>query len=437
MHGADKPPERRPRVPGGNSKSWMLRYDRVAAPMGPTPSGDSPSSAIVYHFARGANVLDVDDNVYVDLAAGFGSMLLGHGHPSILRTIEVQAGRLLQSMGDVHPSVAKVALCERLSGLSDDPSRKYQVILGQSGADAVTAALKTAAALTGRPGVVAFGDSYHGLSYGPLAASGFRESYRRPFLDQLNPHVEFLDFPKSASDAERVLHEVRECLVAGEIGAVLVEPILGRGGVVVPPDPFVEELVSAAHESGALVIADEIWTGLGRAGSWLRSDAANPDLICLGKGLGGGLPMSACLGTPDVMSAWRRPEELVHTSTFAGAPLACATSIATIDTLRREHLIERASELGDRFRGSLEAALSDISDFAEVRGAGMMIGIDLGARPGAAARAATALLTRGYIVSTGGTGREVIVLTPPLTIAEPLVEGAVAALAEVLREGAP
>ncbi len=414
----------------------MLRYDRVAAPMGPTPSGDAPSSAILYHFARGANVVDVDDNVYVDLAAGFGSMLLGHGHPAILRAIEVQSERLLQSMGDVHPSVAKVALCERLSATSTDPSRKYQVILGQSGADAVSAALKSAAASTGRPGIVAFRGAYHGLSYGPLAACGFRESYRSPFLAQLNPHVQFVDFPTTASEAERALDQVREALATGEAGAVLVEPIVGRGGIVVPPDGFLEQLVGVAHDAGALLIADEIWTGLGRSGAWLRSDDANPDLVCLGKGLGGGLPMSACLGSADVMSAWRRPEELVHTSTFAGAPLACAAAIATLDTLRREHLVERSAEVGGRWKTSLAAALSNVADVAEVRGEGMMIGIDLGARPGAASRAASALLARGYLVSTGGAGREVIVLTPPLTIPEPLVELAVTAIAEVLQAGA-
>ena len=340
-------------------------------------------------------------------------------------------------MGDVHPSVAKVALCERLSAISVDPSRKYQVILGQSGADAVSAALKTAAASTGRPGVVAFRGAYHGLSYGPLAVCGFRESYRSPFLEQLNPHVQFLDFPTADSEAERVLHSVREALAAGDVGAVLVEPIVGRGGVIVPPDGLIEELARVAHDAGALLIADEIWTGLGRSGAWLRSDAAAPDLICLGKGLGGGLPMSACLGSPEVMSAWRRPEELVHTATFAGAPLACAAAIATLDTLKREHLVERSAELGGRWKASLEAALSGVSDVAEVRGEGMMIGIDLGARPGAASRAASDLLARGYLVSTGGAGREVIVLTPPLTIPEPLVELAVTAIAEVLGAGVP
>lgn len=395
-------------------------------------TAEVPSSSIVYSRAFGANVVDVDGNRYVDLAAGFGALLVGHGHPSVLRVASLASDRLLQALGDVHPSDAKIALAERLSSLFPEPGAR--VILGQSGADAVTAALKTSVLATGRPGVVAFRGAYHGLSYAPLAACGLRDSYREPFLSQLGAHVTFAPYPSSEEEAERALSDVRAALASGSVGAVLVEPVLGRGGCVVPPPGFLHELGRVTRERGALLIADEIWTGLGRTGSMLRVTAENvvPDLVCLGKGLGGGFPMSACIGSDAVMRSWRREREVVHTSTFAGAPFAAATSIALLDVLSREHLVERSREVGARWLAAIEAETAAVPGVAGVRGVGLMIGVDLGPRPGVASLAARRLLERGYIVSTGGGGREIVVLTPPLNTAESLLFGFVSKLAESL-----
>jgi 4-aminobutyrate aminotransferase/(S)-3-amino-2-methylpropionate transaminase len=310
------------------------------------------------------------------------------------------------------------------------PQSGARVILGQSGSDAVSAALKTALLASGKPGVVAFEGAYHGLSYGPLAACGLRASYREPFAAQLNPRVELVPYPHDEATLDISLERVRFALSAGDIGALLVEPVLGRGGVIVPPSEFLPELGRLARQHGALVIADEIWTGLGRAGTLLASlrDDFRPDLICLGKGLGGGLPISACIGAEEIMGSWHRDTEVMHTSTFAGAPLACATAIATLDVLSRERLVERAAEVGARLLKTLRAALP-----VQVRGAGLMIGLDLGPRPDAATALARALLERGYITSSGGGGREVLVLTPPLTIAEPLLDAFVAVLADAVK----
>jgi 4-aminobutyrate aminotransferase-like enzyme len=297
-----------------------VRHAHRAAPMGPKPlhrPGDlrAPPAGIVYASAKGSNVIDVDSNRYVDFAAGFGALLLGHSHPSVLRVLEFQANRLLLALGDVFPAEAKIALLERLAKLHPDPNAR--VILGQSGADAVTAALKSALLFTGKPGVIAFAGAYHGLSHAPLAACGLRESYRAPFAAQLNPHVNFVDYPSHAADLDRVLAGVRAALLesAAPIGAILVEPILGRGGVLIPPPEFLPELGKLAREFGALVIADEIWTGLGRSGKLLFSlhSEFTPDLLCLGKGLGGGLPISAVIGRGVVLEAWQRNAEVVHT----------------------------------------------------------------------------------------------------------------------------
>jgi 4-aminobutyrate aminotransferase/(S)-3-amino-2-methylpropionate transaminase len=397
--------------------------------MGPAKNG----GGIVYATAFGANVVDVDGNRFVDLAAGFGAELIGHRHPTVLRALALQAGRLLHALGDVHPADAKIALTERLSALHPEPDA--QVLLGQSGSDAVSAALKTAMLSTGKAGVLAFTGAYHGLGYGPLAACGLRPSYREPFAVQLNPAVVFVPYPATRDEAAGTIAEASRVLASGEFGALLIEPVLGRGGVVVPPDGFLAELGRIANAAGALFVADEIWTGLGRSGAMLASVAAGarPDLVCLGKGLGGGLPLSAVVGRRSVMAAWRRAEEVVETSTFAGAPLACTTALATLDVISREKLVARSAELGAAWLAELGTALAPARDVA-VRGAGLMIGIDLGAHAGAAVATVRALLERGYIASTGGGEREAVVLTPPLTIAETQLRAATSAVVEAVRE---
>lgn len=424
------------RPPGPESRTWLTRLAHCQAPMGPRRDPTAPPSTIVLASGQGSNVLDVDSNRYVDLAAGFGALLVGHGNEQVLRAVELQSGRLLQALGDVYPSDAKIGLLTRLGELL--PGRHTQCILGQSGSDAISAALKTAALATGRPGVLAFEGAYHGLGYGPLSALGLRASYRAPFSPQLNPHARFAPYPATDAHLDEALTAVEAALREGTIGAVLVEPLLGRGGVIVPPSRFLPELARLARAHGALLIADEVWTGLGRSGSWLASIEAGitPDLICLGKGLGGGLPLSACLGAAELMGEWSRAEEVVHTSTFAGAPLACAAALALLDVLHRQRLVERAAEVGARWRAALQEEAQRAAG-VEVRGAGFMIGIDAAPLEGGAVALQRRLLERGYLTSTGGGAREVLVLTPPLTIAEPLLDAFTDALGAALTELAP
>jgi 4-aminobutyrate aminotransferase/(S)-3-amino-2-methylpropionate transaminase len=184
------------------------------------------------------------------------------------------------------------------------------------------------------------------------------------------------------------------------------------------------ELGKLAQEFGALSIADEIWTGLGRSGKMLfsLSPEFTPDLVCLGKGLGGGLPISALVGRGKVLEAWRRDAEVVHTSTFAGAALACATALATLDVVSREQLPQRAERVGAQLLDLLRARLARFPKVS-LRGTGFMLAIDLGDRPGRASELARRMLERGYITSTGGGQREILVLTPPLTLGESLLDG--------------
>ena len=438
----DEPPAIHVAPPGPRSRELSARLARVESPaFGARREARRKASGrdlgpIVYAEAKGANVTDVDGNRYVDLTAGFGALLLGHRPDVIERALTAQAARLWHGLGDVYASDAKVALMERVAAIY--PHQDSRVLLGQSGADAVTAALKTAVLATGRPGVVAFEGSYHGLSYGPLAVSSFQPSYRRPFAAQLNPHVMFAPFPRAAEDVDRALGAVAGALATGAIGAVLVEPILGRGGCVSPPPGFLRTLGELARAAGAIFVADEIWTGLGRAGemSLAFADGADPDLLCLGKGLGGGLPLSACVGRESVMRAWgSAPDEVVHTATFHGSPLACRTGAAMLDVLARDGLSARASSVGERFRTRLRAALPpEIA--ATVRGRGLLVGVTIPG-PGNALACTRALLCEGYLVLTGGSGHDTLTLTPPLNIAEPLLDDFVSALAAyVSRPGA-
>jgi 4-aminobutyrate aminotransferase / (S)-3-amino-2-methylpropionate transaminase / 5-aminovalerate transaminase len=431
-------PALRTRVPGPQSCAWLTRFAAVAAPMGPRAAASKPdgdpgaSGTIVYREGLGANVVDMDDNRFVDLAAGFGSLLLGHRPARVSAALGVQSERLLQSLGDVHPSDVKIRLLERLVQRSGGG----RGIVGQSGADALSAALKTAVLHTGRSRVLGFAGAYHGLSYGPLAVCGLRESYRAPFAAQLNPLVTFVEYPATEARLEPALAAVRRELERGDVGAVLFEPILGRGGVIVPPAGFAARLGELCREHSSVFIADEVWTGLGRSGQWLFSlgQGARPDIVCWGKGLGGGLPISACVGRAEIMGAWSRDQEVVHTSTFAGAPLAAAAALETLDVLEQHSLVERSRRLGEHFADELRGAFPSAWPLGwEVRGAGLMLGIDLGPARLGALELSRELLAAGYITSLGGGRRDCLVLTPSLDIAEAQLEAFVDTFGNCLR----
>jgi len=393
----------------------------------------APQDPIVWTRARGVNVWDADDNRYVDMSAGFGAAAVGHGAPLVVEAVQAQAERLLHALGDLHPSDVKIQLLERLCALAPFPEAR--AMLGLSGSDAIGAALKTALLYTRRPGLIAFEGGYHGLEHGPLAACGYSTAFRVPFAAQLNPHVVFAPYPDRDRPLGAALDAVERLFDAQrDVGAVLIEPVLGRGGVVVPPAGFLAGLGALCASRGALLIADEVMTGLGRTGAMFRSqtEAVVPDLICLGKALGGGLPISACLGRGEVMAAWGDPDgEALHTGTFFGNPLACAAALAALDAIERQGLCERARQSGQWLQSALEASLGD--RVRAVRGAGLLIGIELTA-PAAGLRLARALLERGYISVPARADAGVLSLTPPLTISQAVLEAFVSSVDRCLTE---
>lgn len=407
---------------------------------------------VFWEEARGGNVRDVDGNILLDLTGAFGVALLGHAPDPVVAAVDMQARKLLHGMGDIHPPRVKLELLERLAALGPWPESR--TVLSSTGSEAVETALKTAQIATGRPGIVAFEGAYHGLTLGALATTD-REHFRGRFLDRLYGGVRFVPFPGGPSGrdgdgaddgAERSLAELTDALRRGApngdpIGAVLVEPMQGRGGARVPPAGFMAELSRRARSAGAIVIADEVFTGSGRCGAMFASPAVGlvPDVVCLGKALGGGVPMSACMGRAEVMDLW--PEstgEAIHTSTFLGHPLGCAAALAVLDTYDRERVHSRVVDAGRDWTDRLRHRLAGCRRVRDVRGMGLLLGIELGesdGRPGGVGdggRVAEALLREGVLVLPAGPSGNVVELSPSVYLTGAQVNHAVEGLASAI-----
>jgi 4-aminobutyrate aminotransferase / (S)-3-amino-2-methylpropionate transaminase / 5-aminovalerate transaminase len=410
-------------IPGPRSRAWVdrlalrecpaitARRARRAAVLG--RADDDPP---VWVESRGVNVRDADGNLLVDLTAGFGASSVGHAHPAVVAAGQRQLAALPHAMGDAYFHPGRVELLEELAGLTG----LERAILGSSGSDAVEAALKTTRMATGRDRVLAFDGSYHGLSYGALPVTGYNAgAFRAPFAGQLGQHVQHAPFGGSIPD------------LSG-FAAVIVEPIQGRGGVREPPPGWLASLSERARAAGALLVFDEIFTGMGRTGSWFAFQRAGviPDLLCIGKGLGGGFPISACLGSAAVMDAWGASTgQAIHTQTFLGNPVGCAMALATIGVIRDQGLPGHAAREGAWFA----QALAELPGVQGVRGCGLMVAPELGSGSRALA-ASRGLLRRGWIVLPAGEAGDVLAFTPPLTIHRRVLEGAVTALRAVLED---
>ena len=357
--------------------------------------GAAKDDPIVWRSAVGANVTDVDDNIFVDLTSGFGVAGVGHRAEKTVHAAQNQMNILVHAMGDAYADPQRILLLEKLSSLSG----MDRTILGSSGSDAVEAALKTARLSSGRDKVLSFGNAYHGLSLGVLPTTDYKSKmFRGPFQNQLAGHVTHHQF--GAPLPERLT----------EFGAVIVEPIQGRGGIQSPPDGWLAALIDLARRDGSVVIFDEIYTGFGRTGTMFGFQDATlrgrvPDLLCVGKGMAGGFPISACIGRAEIMDAWGASKgEAIHTQTFLGNPVGCAMALATI--LQVEELLPEVVQKGQWLKDQLNQA-----GFS-VRGKGMMIGVEMDDT----LAASRYLLQNGFIVLPAGPNAEVLALTPPFVI---------------------
>jgi 4-aminobutyrate aminotransferase-like enzyme len=330
---------------------------------------------LIWVEAEGCRVVDTDGREYLDLSGGFGVAALGHRNPEIVAAVKAQADRCLHALGDLAEADVAAELRRRL-GLGG-----HEVKLGVTGEDAVEIALRTALLVTGKPGIVAFDGAYHGTGLLALAATGF-ERFREPFAAWLPGPVHRFPYGEDPGPLPE------------DAGCVVVEPVQSRGGARVPPVGFLERLRERCDETGALLVCDEIYTGLGRTGAMWRSGGL-ADVLACGKALGGGLPLSACLMRPEHAEAWQLGPEDVYTHTHMGNPLACAAALVVLE--RVPGLLTRVRAAGERFEA------------AGWRGAGL-----LRAKEGDAFTA----WERGVIVIPAGEDGSLMSATPPLTITD-------------------
>jgi 4-aminobutyrate aminotransferase-like enzyme len=375
-----------------------------------------PDFPVFWASARDAEVTDVDGNVYLDLTAAFGVANAGHANPAVAAAIADQAKRLMHAMGDVHPTEIKIRLLEDLARIA--PGELSKTFLSSTGSEAVEAAMKTAMLATGKTAFAAFLGSYHGLSLGALTISGI-DKFRAPFSEALPARTLFLEYPRGG-DAAAALEIARSALRARtDLAALLIEPIQGRGGCIVPPGGYLRGLREICRECGILLVFDEIYTGFGRTGTFFacEQEGVVPDILCIGKAMGNGFPISAAIARPEIMDAWPLSSgEALHTSTYLGNPMGCAAARATLREIERLHLCERARELG-ALLGARLASLRDRGKARAVRGRGLMWGIELSGGA-AAARVVKEALASGMIVLQSGPEGNVISITPPLVIAQ-------------------
>ncbi len=357
----------------------------------------------------GATVWDDEGRSYVDLVAGIAVNVLGHAHPAVVEAVS----RQVATLGHVsnlyaHPTV--VALAERLLGLL---GRDGRVFFCNSGAEANEAAFKLARR-TGRPHVVAATGSFHGRTMGALALTG-QPAKREPFLP-LPGEVSFVPYGDVAA--------LRQA-VTSRTAAVVLEPVLGEGGVVPAPEGYLAAARAVSAEHGALLVLDEVQTGIGRTGAWFAFQAAgiDPDVVTLAKGLGGGLPLGACVAFGPAAGLLGPGQ---HGTTFGGNPISCAAGLAVLETVARDDLAGRAKDLGNRLTGALEALGHPL--IREVRGTGLMLAVVLA---GPVAKAAeNALREAGYLVNA--VASDVLRLVPPLVLTDEQADGFIAAVPAAL-----
>ncbi len=402
-------PKVRTAVPGPKSCAAAELFADLEAPGINTLYAGSPS--LVWREALGSNVLDVDDNRFLDFTSGFGVAAIGHRHPRVLTALREQSRHLVHGLGDAMGHPGRLALAAKLRELAPwGEEAQTQVYFAVSGADSIEVALKTA--LLNRPNrsaIAVFEPSYHGLSLGALAATS-RPAFRDPFAAHLHRRIERFPFGQPLGDLAKSLE-------AGSFAALLVEPIVGREGILLAPVGWLAELAEICRRNDVLLIFDEIFTGFGRSGHLFAgvSEGVLPDLLCCGKALGGGLPIAAVLAPRDCFDAWTTPGEALHTGTFVAHPLACAAALATLEVLEEEKLVQRAHDLGEKILPRLLGWTRRYPSLLDVRGRGLLFGLEFRSRE-LAGKFQHLATENGILLLAGGNEGRVAQLVPSLNI---------------------
>ncbi|MFE3255420.1 4-aminobutyrate--2-oxoglutarate transaminase [Nocardia sp. NPDC059091] len=416
-------------LPGPRSQELAVRRKgAVAAGVG--------STAPVYTAdADGGVIVDVDGNALIDLAAGIAVTSVGASHPKVVAAIKDQAERFTHTCFMVAPYEGYIEVAEQLAALTPGDHEKRSVLFN-SGAEAVENAVKVARLATGRPAVVAFDHAYHGRTnltmaltaksmpykqnFGPFAPEVYRMPMSYPFRD---------GGQDGAAAAREAITRIEKQIGATSVAAIIIEPIQGEGGFIVPAPGFLPALADWARAHGVVFIADEVQTGFARTGDWFACahEGVVPDIITMAKGIAGGMPLSAITGRADLMDA-------VHPGglggTYGGNPVACAAALAAIDAIREHDLNARARRIGEIASARFRALAQQVPAIGEVRGRGAMLALEFvrpgGTEPDAALTTAIAArcLEQGVLTLTCGTFGNVIRLLPPLVIGEDLLNDA-------------
>ncbi len=346
----------------------------------------------------GAHVWDTDGKEYIDCMGGYGVALVGHQNHRVNKAIKEQLDKIIT----VHSSLYNKTREEFLKTLTElAPKGLTQVHLNNSGAEAIEAAIKFARKFTGKKGMVAMKGSYHGKSFGALSLT-FAPKYRRPF----EPLVERVSFA-SFGDIESL-----RLVIDDDTSLVILEPIQGESGIIVAPEGFLQKVRKLCDEKGILLIFDEIQAGLGRTGRLWACDHWDtvPDILCLAKGIAGGVPMGATLVRPDILAAMNKGE---HSSTFGGNPISCAAGIAALKAITKDGLVENSEKMGRIFMEGLERLKEKHSVIREIRGKGLMIGIEMKFE---VRNILMGLIEEGVLMLYSG--RNILRILPPLVISE-------------------
>ena len=362
----------------------------------------------------GAHVWDVDGKEYIDCMGGYGVALVGHQNKRVNDAIKQQIDKIITVHSSLYNKTREEFL-KILIGLA--PKELTQVHLNNSGAEAIEAAMKFARKFTGKKGMVAMKGSYHGKSFGALSLT-FNPKYRKAFA----PLVEKVSFA-SYGDIESL-----RSVIDDDTAFVILEPIQGESGIIVAPDGFLQEVRKLCDEKGILLIFDEIQAGLGRTGRLWACDHWNtaPDILCLAKGIAGGVPMGATLTRPDILASISKGE---HSSTFGGNPISCAAGTAALKALTEDGLIENSEKMGNLFRDGLEKLKEKHTMIREIRGKGLMIGIEMKFE---VKDILMGLIKEGVLMLYSG--RNILRILPPLVISEDDVTKVLHALDSILTE---
>jgi acetylornithine/N-succinyldiaminopimelate aminotransferase len=356
--------------------------------------------------ASGAVVTDVNGKEYIDCVAGIAVNNVGHCHPAVVEAIKRQAGELIH-VSNLYYLETQALLAEQLVNLSG----MNRVFFCNSGAEAVEGALKLARKASGKKEFIATEHAFHGRTRGALSVT-HKEKYRKPF-EPLSPSV-FVPY----NDAGAI-----RSAISRDTAGIIVEPIQGEGGVLVPSDEYLKEVREICDETGTLLILDEVQTGFGRTGKWFAKEHSGilPDIMTTAKAMGGGFPMGAMLAREDVAANFGRGD---HASTFGGTPLACAAALANIEVIKKEKLVEKSNELGNYLKDKLAGMNRDY--VKEIRGRGLMVGMELSIK---CDEIVNKTRERGILLNC--TSESVLRFVPPLTITKEQLDTVVSVLNEI------